>query len=74
MKTTQNKRVLDYMIKYEGITSLEAFEKLGITRLSARIYDLKNEGHEITRTRVVTRNRYGEKVNVTFYRLKETAA
>ena len=45
---TQNKKVLDYLIKNEkGITSTKAFWRLGITRISARIYDLREKGYHI---------------------------
>ena len=34
-------RVVDYMVKNGSITSMEAFQNLGETRLSARIFDLR---------------------------------
>ena len=40
-KMTQEERVLDYMQRYGGITDKEARDKLGISRLGARIYNLK---------------------------------
>lgn len=67
---TQNQRVLDYMRDNPGITPLEAMGKLGIYRLSARISDLRREGHSINSTRVTVKNRFGEKCSVAFYSLE----
>lgn len=48
---TQCEKVLQYM-KYNGsITAMECFEKLKITRLSARIYDLRKMGIKIKQER-----------------------
>jgi len=54
---SQNQRVFE-ALKKAPLTSMQAFRNLGITRLSARIYDLRHEGHRIEseRVRVHTRN------------------
>lgn len=49
---TQNDQVLDFMKQNGGITAMNAYEKLKITRLSARIYDLRKAGVEIEKERV----------------------
>lgn len=54
--TTQNDRVLDYMRSHGGITSLEAYDKLGCTRLSARIKDLKEMGVAIMAQKIIEAN------------------
>ena len=41
---TQKDEILAYMKKNNGITTMQAFRHLGITRLSARIFDLKEDG------------------------------
>ena len=46
-RETHKTRLLDYLKKYGSITSLEAIRDLGNTRLSATIYVLKDEGHNI---------------------------
>lgn len=46
-KPTQEDMVLDYIKKHGSITSWEAFMKLNITRLSGRIYDLREQGYDI---------------------------
>lgn len=48
MKHNQCKKILNYMKTHDGITTLEASDKLRITRLPARIYDLKAAGVLIT--------------------------
>lgn len=48
---SQNKRVLNWLRRNATITSLQAFKHFTITRLSARIYDLKKMGHKIENTR-----------------------
>ena len=68
---TQNADVLEYMIRYDGITSREAYKNLGVTRLSARIADLKKAGFEIETTRISTLNRRKKKVFCNVYRLAE---
>ena len=67
---TQKQRVLAHLMKYKrGITPLEAFERYGITRLSAVIFDLRKE-HDIETETVKKRNRYGENCYVANYKLQ----
>ena len=49
---TQCEKVLEYMKANGSITTFECFEKLHITRLSARIKDLRDQGVVITKKRV----------------------
>jgi len=39
----QNKKLLDYLSTHDGISTLEAMEKLRICRLSERIRELEKE-------------------------------
>ena len=39
-------KILKYLKIYKNITSLEAINLFGETRLSARIYDLKKQGYK----------------------------
>lgn len=48
---TQCDKVFYYMKKNGGITAMECFDKLKITRLSARIYDLRKMGIKIKQER-----------------------
>jgi hypothetical protein len=54
---THKERLLEYLKEYKSITSLEAIRDLGNTRLSATIFVLRNEGHNIEseNTKVATR-------------------
>lgn len=66
---TQTVRILDYLKKHKkGITSIEAFELFGVTRLSAVIFELRKK-YEIYSERTEGKNRYGEKVWFSTYRL-----
>ena len=59
-KTTQCDRILQHLKSKGSITSMEAFEQYGITRLSGRIFDLREMGYDIVTMRVEGINRYGE--------------
>ncbi len=66
--TNQKQEVLRHIKRYGSITSMEAFEKYGITRLSAIIYILRRE-YEIVTIMRTSINRYGNEVNFAEYRL-----
>ena len=68
---TQTEKVLDYMERHGSITPLEAMNQLGIMRLGARIFDLKESGVKIITDRVSERNRNGELVSFARYRLEK---
>jgi Helix-turn-helix domain len=44
---TQTQSVLQYLKSGKSLTPLQALDKFGILRLSARVLDLKNQGHAI---------------------------
>ena len=46
---TQCERILKYMNDFGTINPMQALCDLGVMRLGARIYDLKQEGHQIGR-------------------------
>ena len=60
-------RVYDFIKEHGGITSKEANDKLGETRLSARIFELKEKGVNIQDEWLWVKNRYGEKRHVKKY-------
>lgn len=51
-KQTQCKRIIDYIRENGHITSLEAYEKLKITQLGARITDLESAGFVFSKPRL----------------------
>lgn len=68
---TQTERVLDYMKSNGSISTWQAFEELGITRLASRINDIEKSGIVIDRQTVLQTNRYGDKIHYTKYSIKE---
>ena len=70
MKTSQAMQIIEYMKKHGSITSLEAFQHIGCTRLSGRIYDLKEKGYNISSSMESVPTRDGGKTLVAVYRLE----
>lgn len=66
----QTLKIYHHMLKGKGITSIEAINLYGITRLSAKIYDLKHEGFNIVDEWETSLNRYGDKVRYKRYFLQ----
>lgn len=64
----QTDRLLEYLQEHRRINPLEAWRKLGIYRLGARVFDLRAAGHTIHSERVSVANQYGEKCRVASYR------
>lgn len=71
MKLTQNQMILMHLQDYGSITSIEAMQEYGIMRLASRINDLKREGYNIVSETMKSKNRFGETVHHSVYRLKE---
>lgn len=70
-KLSHNQRLLNYFQRYETINPLEAWSKLGIYRLGARIFDLRAAGHVINRRMIDVQNRFGEVCRVAQYQLQD---
>jgi hypothetical protein len=51
----------DYLLQGHSITSMEAFELFGITRLSAKIFDLRKAGYDVQSKTELSVTRYGTK-------------
>lgn len=62
--------ILEHLRTYPWITSKDAFELYGITRLSARIKDLRDKGYGIETVMVETTTRFGESCRYARYVLK----
>lgn len=69
----QTKRLLK-ALRQGPINPLQAWARLGIYRLGARIWDLKQAGHRISRQMVKVHNRFGEQCRVAQYRLQKGGA
>ena len=50
MKKTQKDAILEYLKEHGSITPLEALDKFGCFRLSAVIFELREDGYVITTT------------------------
>lgn len=59
--------LLDHLKSGKTITSLEAFNRFGISSLPTRISQLKEKGHKIGSYTVKVKNRYHNKVQVNRY-------
>ena len=76
----QNKMVLQYLKDHGSITPQEALRELGILRLSARVYELRQseelrqQGLRIGSEREKSKNRYGSNVIYSRYFLVKGAA
>lgn len=66
---SQTKDIKRYLETHKrGITSLQAFEMFGATRLSSIIYRLRREGMNIETETALVKNRYGGTSNIAIYK------
>ena len=70
--TPQNTDGLWHLENRDSISSAEAFAEYNITRLSARIHDLRRMGYKIDGKTVTRKNARGRTVHWTEYRLVGT--
>ena len=66
---THYTRLLEYLKEFGNVTSLTAIRDLGNTRLSATIYQLRKDGHDIISEDLIVRNRWGNNTTVSLYKL-----
>lgn len=62
---SQNKRILQYLLKGRSLTPLQALKKFGCLRLAARINDLRDLGYKIESEIV-----YSEKKHFSKYKIQ----
>lgn len=70
MKATQCERLLQWLER-APIDPMMAWVELGIYRLSARCFDLKEQGHNVVSKTVEVTNRFGESCRVAQYSLEQ---
>lgn len=70
-KKTKTNDIITHLKVKGSITSLEAFELYGATRLSAIIFELRKKGYNIKTTDGSCIDRYGHKCNFARYTLIE---
>lgn len=66
---SQCEKILAWLQEGKPITPLVALDKFGCNRLGARIWDLKQQGHEISKRLVKVYNRDGAACHVAEYSL-----
>lgn len=64
---TQCDSILEWMQRGNAITSRQAIELFGCTRLAARVSDLRAMGHNVSKRTKTVRNRDGHACNVAEY-------
>lgn len=69
MGTNKTNEVLKHLQTHGSITSMEAINLFGATRLSAIIFNLRKKGYNITSVDKTTKDRYGHTVPYAEYRL-----
>lgn len=62
--------IIKYMKEHDGITSKEAFEQFGVTRLAACIFELRKLGYIIDTVMLDTVTRFGEHTSYAKYVFK----
>lgn len=67
---TQTDLIEQHLKENGSITTWEAYEIFGITRLSDKIYQLRKMGYNISSNSTTKINRYGHKVTFSTYRLE----
>jgi len=53
---SQSEQILNYLSNGNSITPLDALNQFGCFRLGARIFDLKQLGHNIVNTMIILEN------------------
>ncbi len=66
----QHTAVLQWLRSHASISSKEAFEEFGATRLSAIVFDLRAKGHDIETVMVEGTDRFGHKTRYARYYLR----
>lgn len=64
---SQNKELLEYLKEHITITQRKASRVLGIDRLSARVFDLRHDGHMIITNMITVKDRHGRPRRVAEY-------
>lgn len=73
VKPTHKTRLLSYLNKYGSITTIQAIQDLGNTRLAHYIWELKNDGYDIETENVRVHTRWGSTTTVAEYTLTDSA-
>lgn len=69
MKKSQRELILEHLKRYGTLTSMQAIELYGATRLSGIIFTLRKEGYNITTLDTSIKDRYGTRKTIATYKL-----
>lgn len=69
---TQTQAVLEWLQSNASISSMEAIQNFGATRLSAIIFNLKRKGYNIETVMVDGRDRFGNPTRFARYYLRSS--
>ncbi len=69
---TQTKAILKHLLSGRELTSMQAIELYGATRLSGIIYRLRNKGYIINRRDEVVKTRYGRNTVIGVYWIEDS--
>lgn len=64
---SQTERLKKYLETNQSINPLQAWTVLGIYRLGARVFDLKESGVNVVKKTVAVKNQFGEDCRVASY-------
>ena len=67
MKLSQHEKILNYIDQFGSITTMEAFNDLGITKLATRVSELIRDGFPIQKDLEHGTNRFGESTHYMRY-------
>ena len=69
---TKTQAVLDWLKTHASISSMEAIQSFGATRLSAIIFDLRKRGYNIETVKCEGTDRFGNKMQFARYYLRDS--
>ena len=72
-KSSQLKEILKWLQAGNTLTSMQAIELWGASRLSGHIFELRKKGYDISTTMRETRTRFGNICNYAEYKLEGVA-
>lgn len=71
---TKTQAVLDWLKTHASISSMEAIQNFGATRLSAIIFKLRKRGYNIETVKCEGTDRFGNKMQFARYYLRDSPA
>jgi len=69
--TNQMAKIREHLRKHRSITSWDAIQLYGCTRLSDKIFQLRNKGWIIDTQMIDVKNRYGDETQIAKYIMRK---